>query len=389
MLAAYIEGFGGPDVIRYGELPDPEPGPRQVLVRTEAVAVDAVDTYVRSGAWATPVTFPLVLGRDLAGTVAAAGADVTEFAPGDRVWTNSAGYGGRPGATAELAVVAQERLYRLPDGAEPVPFVAAVHPGATAHGVLIRRARLRPGETVAVAGANGAVGMCLVQVAAAAGASVIAVARGHGQEHPPQQAFVVRSQATQEIHSLTAFVAFFDRPVGGAGADFDFRHGLSGGRGGDGAGDLRTLGKHRVDAGHRAVGDRDRRRGFSILAAAVVLRDVVLTLRRLEGDVVLTGRDFGNLVLAVACTFPTFDDHFIRHRFSAYPDPFEWDRRRPFCFHHAEDEVRFGRRRRQREKRRGEQRRERGDQDESVMAMPQSATSICGKLKVTTRPFTN
>ena len=61
--------------------------------------------------------------------------------------------------------------------------MAAVHPGATAHGVLIRRARLRPGETVAVAGANGAVGMCLVQVAAAAGASVIAVARGHGQEH--------------------------------------------------------------------------------------------------------------------------------------------------------------------------------------------------------------
>jgi NADPH:quinone reductase-like Zn-dependent oxidoreductase len=67
MLAAYIEGFGGPDVIRYGELPDPEPGPSQVLVRTEAVAVavDTVDTYVRSGAWETPVTFPLALGRGL------------------------------------------------------------------------------------------------------------------------------------------------------------------------------------------------------------------------------------------------------------------------------------------------------------------------------------
>ena len=116
MLAAYIEGFGGPDVIRYGELPDPEPGPGQVLVRAEAVAVDTADTYVRSGAWETAVTFPLVLGRDLVGTVAAAGAGVTEFAPGDRVWTNSAGYDGRPGVTAELAVVAQERLYRLPDG---------------------------------------------------------------------------------------------------------------------------------------------------------------------------------------------------------------------------------------------------------------------------------
>ncbi len=181
MRAAYIESFGGPEVIRYGERPDPEPGPGQVLVRTEAVAVDSVDTYVRSGAWPTPVDFPLAVGRDLVGTVAAAGPGVTEFAPGDRVWTNSAGYGGRPGATAELAVVAQERLYRLPDGADPVRFVAAVHPGATAHGVLIRRARLRPGETVAVAGANGAVGMCLVQVAAAWGAHVVAVVRGHGE----------------------------------------------------------------------------------------------------------------------------------------------------------------------------------------------------------------
>jgi NADPH:quinone reductase-like Zn-dependent oxidoreductase len=180
MRAAYIAGFGGPEVIRYGELPDPEPGPRQVLVRTEAVAVDNVDTFVRSGAWPTPVEFPLAIGRDLAGTVAAVGPEVTEFAPGDRVWTNSAGYDGRPGATAELAVVAQERLYRRPDGADPVPFVAAVHPGATAYGVLIRRARLRPGETVAVTGANGAVGMCLVQVAAAAGAHVVAVVRQHG-----------------------------------------------------------------------------------------------------------------------------------------------------------------------------------------------------------------
>ena len=177
MQAAFIESFGGPGHIQYGELPDPVPGPGEVLVRTEAVAVNSVDTYVRSGAWRTPVTFPLAVGRDLAGTVVVTGADVAEFTTGDRVWTNSAGYGGRPGATAELAVVAQDRLYRLPDGADPVPFVAAVHPGATAYGALIRRARLRPGETVAVAGANGAVGMCLVQVAASCGATPLAVVR--------------------------------------------------------------------------------------------------------------------------------------------------------------------------------------------------------------------
>lgn len=187
MKAAYIESFGKPGQIRYGDLPDPEPGPGEVLVRAEAVAVNAVDTFVRSGAWRTPVTFPLAVGRDVAGTVAAVGDGVTEHTPGDRVWTNSAGYGGRPGATAELVLVPQDRLYQLPVGADPVPFIAAVHPGATAYGVLIRRARLRPGETVAVTGANGAVGMCLIQMAAATGARAIAVVRGHGapESHAP------------------------------------------------------------------------------------------------------------------------------------------------------------------------------------------------------------
>jgi NADPH:quinone reductase len=197
MRAAYIERLGGPELIRYGELPDPEPGPGQVLVRTEAVAVDRVDTFVRSGAWPTPVDFPLAVGRDLTGTVTAVGPEVTEFTPGERVWTNSAGYDGRPGATAELAVVGQERLYRLPDGADPVPFVATVHPGATAYGVLIRRARLRPGETVAVTGANGAVGMCLIQVAATVGAHVVAVVRQHGS---PEDA----APTARRLHDLGA-----------------------------------------------------------------------------------------------------------------------------------------------------------------------------------------
>jgi NADPH:quinone reductase-like Zn-dependent oxidoreductase len=175
--AAYIDDLGAADRIRYGDLPDPVPGPAQVLVRVTAVAVNTVDTLVRSGAWPTPAGFPLVVGRDLVGTVAAVGAGVSDIRPGDRVWTNSAGYGGRPGATAELVPVARERLYRLPEGASPVAFVAAVHPGVTAYGVLTGRARIQPGETVAVIGGNGAVGMCLIQVAAAHGAHPVAVVR--------------------------------------------------------------------------------------------------------------------------------------------------------------------------------------------------------------------
>jgi len=175
--AACIEGFGDPSVIRYREVPDPATGPGQVLVRVEAVAVNSVDTYLRSGRWRTEVAFPLAVGRDLVGTVEAVGAGVADVRPGERVWTNSAGYGGRPGATAELVPVDRDRVYRLPDGADPVAFVAALHPAATAHGALLDRARLQARETVVVVGANGAVGMCLVQAGASAGAEVVAVVR--------------------------------------------------------------------------------------------------------------------------------------------------------------------------------------------------------------------
>jgi NADPH:quinone reductase-like Zn-dependent oxidoreductase len=177
MKAAYVEGFCDASGIRYGDLPEPAPGPGQVLVHVEAVAVNKVDTLVRSGAWPTPVAFPLAVGRDLAGTVVAVGPDADDVRSGDRVWANSAGYGGRPGATAELVVVERERLYRLPSGAGPAAFVAAIHPGATAYGALIGQARIQPGEIVAVIGGNGAVGMCLIQVAAACGAHPLAVVR--------------------------------------------------------------------------------------------------------------------------------------------------------------------------------------------------------------------
>jgi NADPH:quinone reductase-like Zn-dependent oxidoreductase len=175
--AAYIEDFGDAESIRYGELPDPLAGPGQVVVRVEAVAVNTVDTLVRSGRWRTEMSFPLAVGRDLVGTVASVGPGVSDLGPAEQVWTNSAGYGGRPGATAELVAVERGRLYRLPPGADPLAFVASVHPGATAYGALLGRARLVGGERLAVIGANGAVGMCAVQVGAAAGAEVIAVVR--------------------------------------------------------------------------------------------------------------------------------------------------------------------------------------------------------------------
>lgn len=173
MRAAYINELGGPERIHVGDLPDPTPGPGEVLVRVQASAVDAVDTFVRSGAYATPTPFPFVIGRDLVGVVEAVGEGVTSYVVGDPVWCNSLGHGGRQGAAAELAVVGEDRLYRLPAGSDPVTTVAVVHPAATACLALVTHGRGVAGETVLVAGAAGHVGSMAVALALAAGLRVV------------------------------------------------------------------------------------------------------------------------------------------------------------------------------------------------------------------------
>ncbi|GDY31100.1 NADPH:quinone reductase [Gandjariella thermophila] len=176
MRAAFVWEPGPASTIQYGELPDPRAGAGEVVVRTEAVAVNWVDTFVRSGVYRTPLPRPFVVGRDVVGVVQEVGPGVGEPRPGDRVWTSSLGYDGRQGPAAEFAVVAVERCYPLPDGVDPIPAVATLHGGTTAL-LALRRAGLRPGEHVFVHGAGGAVGSAVVQVALDAGARVTATAR--------------------------------------------------------------------------------------------------------------------------------------------------------------------------------------------------------------------
>jgi NADPH:quinone reductase-like Zn-dependent oxidoreductase len=177
MRAAYLTELGPVDAIRVGELPEPIPGPTDVLVAVEAVVVNPVDTLVRSGAFPTPTPFPFVVGRDLVGTVAAAGPGAVGFAAGERVWCNSLGHGGRQGSFAEYAVVPAERLYHLPGGVDPVAAVAVLHPAATAWLALFRHGGLRQGEVVYVGGAAGNVGTAATSLARAGGARVLAGAR--------------------------------------------------------------------------------------------------------------------------------------------------------------------------------------------------------------------
>ena len=174
MKAAYITRTGDPDVIEYGDLPDPEPGPGQVLVRTEAVAVNPIDTYVRGGLVSIELDYPYTIGCDLAGVVEACGEGADRFTVGDRVWGSNQGLLGRAGTFSELAAVDQHWLYGAPDGVSSELLAAGALVGLTAHLGLFLHAGVGGDDLVFVNGGTGGVGAAVVQLAKGAGARVAA-----------------------------------------------------------------------------------------------------------------------------------------------------------------------------------------------------------------------
>ena len=175
MKAAFINQTGPPDVITIGELPKPQPGDSQVLVKVEAVDVNPIDTYVRGGLVAATLKFPYIIGSDLAGVVEAIGSKVKRFKPGDRVWATSQGQAGRQGTFAEYAVVDEEWLFSIPPGVSSEVAVAVSLTGMTAR-LGLARAQLAAGETLFVNGGAGGVGSAVVQMAKALGARVVTTA---------------------------------------------------------------------------------------------------------------------------------------------------------------------------------------------------------------------
>ena len=176
MKAAYIDQLGPPENIRYGELAPPVVGERDVLVKVAAVTVDPIDTYIRSGAYKTPLPLPFIVGRDLTGVVAEIGPEVTRFTPGDRVWANNQGYDGRQGTFAEYVSVNERLLYPLPPVVDLHEAVAVLHSALTAVIGLFAKARVQEGETIFVNGGSGNVGTAVLQLAKASGARVIVTA---------------------------------------------------------------------------------------------------------------------------------------------------------------------------------------------------------------------
>jgi len=176
MKAAYIQQTGPADSIIYGDLPTPEPKSNEVRVKVRAVAVNPVDTYIRAGAIAMPLTFPFVVGCDVAGIIDAVGPHATRFKPGDRAWGSNQGLLGRQGTFAEYVVTDENWLYPSPEGVTDEDLAAVALVGITAHLGLVRDAKLERGETLFVNGGSGGVGSMVVQMAKALGARVVTTA---------------------------------------------------------------------------------------------------------------------------------------------------------------------------------------------------------------------
>jgi NADPH2:quinone reductase len=172
MKAAFIESTGPVEVIQVGDLPTPPLGPGQVLVRVKAAAFNPIDLYIRSGMVAMPMSFPYIVGTDVAGVVEELGPGATRFAVGDRVWGSNQGLLGRQGSAAEFAAIDQDWLYPTPANQTDVEAAGQALVGITAYLGLFTKAKLHAGESVYVPGGSGGVGSMVVQMAKAAGARV-------------------------------------------------------------------------------------------------------------------------------------------------------------------------------------------------------------------------
>jgi NADPH:quinone reductase len=175
MRAIRVTAFGGPHVLTLDEVPDPQPGPGQVRVRLHAAGVNPVETYIRAGTYANKPSLPYTPGSDGAGVVDALGEGVTGLAVGDRVYL-AGPMGASTGTYAELVVNAAANVHTLPAEMSFSQGAALGVPASTAWRALFQKARLQAGETVLVHGGSGAVGNAAIQLARAAGATVIATA---------------------------------------------------------------------------------------------------------------------------------------------------------------------------------------------------------------------
>jgi len=206
MKAVRIHTPGGPEAMRYEDVPQPEPRQGEALVRIDAAGLNYIDVYFRMGLYKAQL--PLVLGQEAGGTVAAVGPGVTDVKVGDKV-----AYTGVPGAYAEYAVVPAARLVVLPAGVTTKQGAAAMLQGMTAHYLACSTYPLKPGDTCLVHAAAGGVGLLLCQIAKLRGARVI------GTVSTEEKAKLARDAGADEVinYATQDFEAEVRRLTGGKG----------------------------------------------------------------------------------------------------------------------------------------------------------------------------
>jgi NADPH2:quinone reductase len=210
MKAIVVREFGGPEVMKLEDGPEPSPGQGQVTIRVGAVGVNPVDTYIRSGTYARKPSLPYTPGTDVAGTVVKAGAGVVATKSGDRVYAHAA-----VGGYADVALCEDWQAHPLPARVSFAQGAAMGVPYATAWRALFIRAHAHAGETVLVHGGSGGVGTAAIQIARAAGMQVIATAG------TADGAALVKSQGAHHVlnHREGDYMQQIPNLTGGRGVD--------------------------------------------------------------------------------------------------------------------------------------------------------------------------
>ena len=208
MRAIRIDAFGGPEVLRLADVPDPVPGNGEIVVRCEASGINYLDTYHRTGLYPNPL--PFVPGMEGAGVVTAAGPEVALFRIGDRVaWTSAIG------SYAASVKMPAEKAVAVPEGVELRTAAAVMLQGMTAHYLTTSTFPLAKGHTCLVHAAAGGVGLLLVQMAKQRGARVIGTVGGE------PKARLARAAGADEVilYRQEDFLAAVKRLTNGRGVD--------------------------------------------------------------------------------------------------------------------------------------------------------------------------
>ena len=186
MKAIRVESYGGPDQLVYKDIEKPATQPNEALVKIEAIGVNFIDVYHRTGLYALPL--PFTPGSEAAGTVESIGSEVSDIAVGDRV-----AYAMSVGSYAEYAAVPAARLVKMPEGIDAQTGAAAMLQGMTAHYLSTSTYPLKGGDTALVHAAAGGVGLLLIQMAKRAGARVF------GTVSTPEKARLAREAGADEV----------------------------------------------------------------------------------------------------------------------------------------------------------------------------------------------